>query len=248
MESKQVMLLTAENSEMKKNHIQMKKIKSYILLVIMAFVISCTSAGGNAVCSAKENVEVTLKAISSNKKAKTVKKNKKKKNARKKTANKKSSKKKANKKKTSRKKKSVKERYTIYSTPSHNSFKSYMSYRAVSSSSAQGKLQAKAKTDGDTGIRKVDGRYCVALGSYYCSKIGTKIDLVMENGSVVKCVLADQKANRDTDAKNQKTSDGSMAEFLVDMNKLSSRAKTMGDVSYAAKELKGSIAKVRVYS
>ncbi len=253
MESKQVMLLTAENSEMKKNHIQMKKIKSYILLIIMAFVISCTSAGGNAVCSAKENVEVTLKPISSNKKAKTVRKNKKKKNARKKTTNKKSSKKKTdkkktNKKKTSRKKKSVKERYTIYSTPSHNSFKSYMSYRAVSSSSAQGKLQAKAKTDGDTGIRKVDGRYCVALGSYYCSKIGTKIDLVMENGSVVKCVLADQKANRDTDAKNQKTSDGSIAEFLVDMNKLSSRAKTMGDVSYAAKELKGSIAKVRVYS
>ena len=241
MKSKQVTLLTTKNSEMKKNHNQMKKIKSYIILFIMAFVISCTSAEMNVVCSAKENVEVTLKPISSKKK--TTKKKK----ARKKTANKKSSKKKTNKKKVSRKKKSSNERYTVYSTPSHNSFKSYMSYRAVSSSSAQGKLQAKAKTDADTGIRKVDGRYCVALGSYYCSKIGTKIDLVMENGSVVKCVLADQKANRDTDAMNQKTSDGSMAEFLVDMNKLSSRAKTMGDVSYASKELKGSIAKVRVY-
>jgi hypothetical protein len=64
---------------------------------------------------------------------------------------------------------------------------------------------------------------------------------------VVKCILADQKANRDTDAKNQKTSDGSMAEFLVDMNKLPSKAKMMGDVSYTTSALKGSISKVRVY-
>ena len=63
----------------------------------------------------------------------------------------------------SRKKKSFRERYTVYGTPEKNSFKSYMSYRAVSSSSAQGKLQAKAKTDSKTGIRKVDGRYCVII-------------------------------------------------------------------------------------
>jgi hypothetical protein len=195
----------------------------------MALIFSCASVNMTAVsCSAKETKKVTAKLTSA------------KKSSRKKTSAKKT-------KKKSRKKKSQNERYTVYPTPSNNSFKSYMSYRAVSSSSAQGKLQAQAKTDSQTGIRKVDGRYCIALGSFYCSKIGTKIDLVMENGSIVKCILADQKANRDTDAKNQKTSDGSIAEFLVDMNQLPAKAKTMGDVSYAASELKGSISKVRVY-
>lgn len=196
--------------------------------------------------SKKAAVKKTSSKKSVSKKT-AVKKTSSKKSARKKAAAKKTSKKKVSSKKNARKKKSFKERYTVYGTPEKNSFKSYMSYKAVSRTSAQGKLQAKAKTDSKTGIRKVDGRYCVALGSYYCSKIGTKIDLVMANGSVVKCILADQKANRDTDAKNQKTSDGSIAEFLVDMDELPYKAKIMGNVSYALKELRGSISKVRVY-
>lgn len=239
MSSKQVMLLTSENldrKEPKKAYKKGSRVKAVFMTFVMAFLISCVSLDSTAVCSAKETVKV-----SSEKKSNSSKK------SRKKSASKKAKNTKKKSSKKARKKKSSKERYTVYGTPSHNSFKSYMSYRAVSSSSAQGKLQAQAKTDAKTGIRKVDGRYCVALGSYYCSKIGTKFDLVMSNGSVVKCILGDQKANRDTDAKNQKTSDGSIAEFLVDMNKLPSKVKTMGDVSYADKDLKGNIAKIRVY-
>ena len=239
MNSKQIMLLTAKNFEKREQRKEWKKgrkITTYLMVLIISLLFSCMSVDGSVACDAKEKTKVTKEVKDS------------KKNSRKKKAgSKKGSKKKSNNKKNSRKKKSFRERYTVYGTPEKNSFKSYMSYRAVSSSSAQGKLQAKAKTDSKTGIRKVDGRYCVALGSYYCSKIGTKIDLVMENGSIVKCILADQKANRDTDAKNQKTSDGSIAEFLVDMDELPSKVKTMGNVSYASKELKGEISKVRVY-
>lgn len=269
MSSKQVMLLTSENldrKEPKKIYKKGSRVKAVFMTLVMALLISCVSLDNTAVCNAKETVKVSSEKKSSKdtkkKNSKKTKKNSRKKASAKKNAKKvskksrkksaskkaKNTKKKSSKKgKAARKKKSSKERYTVYGTPSHNSFKSYMSYRAVSSSSAQGKLQAKAKTDAKTGIRKVDGRYCVALGSYYCSKIGTKFDLVMSNGSVVKCILGDQKANRDTDAKNQKTSDGSIAEFLVDMNKLPSKVKTMGDVSYADKDLKGNIAKIRVY-
>lgn len=262
MNSKQVILLTAENLEenrQRKGNKRGKKIKTWLVMLVMALLFSCMPVDGSMVfCSAKEKVKVTAQIKASKKKVakkKTSSKksiNKKvfkKKNTKsvKRNARKKVSAKKSKKKKNSRKKKSSKERYVVYGTPEKNSFKSYMSYKAVSSSSAQGKLQAKAKTDSKTGIRKVDGRYCVALGSYYCTKIGTKIDLVMENGSIVKCILADQKANRDTDAKNQKTSDGSIAEFLVDMDELPSKVKIMGNVSYACKELKGNISKVRVY-
>lgn len=274
MNSKQVMLLTPENFEANGQRKELKgsrkKIKAYFIMLVITLLFSYMPVDGSvAFCSAKEKVKVTATVKASKNNSKN-KKNASQKNKRKKAAAKKSTKKvtkkaakktvsvkkaslkktankKSNKKKNSRKKKSSRERYTVYGTPAKNSFKSYMSYRAVSSSSAQGKLQAKAKTDSKTGIRKVDGRYCVALGSYYCSKIGTKIDLVMANGSIVKCILADQKANRDTDAKNQKTSDGSIAEFLVDMDELPSKAKIMGNVSYAAKELKGNISKIRVY-
>lgn len=274
MNSKQIMLLTAKNFEKREQRKEWKKgrkITTYLMVLMISLLFSCMSVDGSVACDAKEKTKVTKevkdskknsrkkkagsKKVSKKKNARrkgsskksSKKKSNKKKNTRKKRANKKGSKKKSNNKKNSRKKKSFRERYTVYGTPEKNSFKSYMSYRAVSSSSAQGKLQAKAKTDSKTGIRKVDGRYCVALGSYYCSRIGTKIDLVMENGSIVKCILADQKANRDTDAKNQKTSDGSIAEFLVDMDELPSKVKTMGNVSYASKELKGEISKVRVY-
>lgn len=240
MNSKQVILLTSENVKIertKKKYKPGKKIKTgWMLLVMIVLLFGVSLDGVTVSCSAKEATKVSSET-------KTKKKHKKKKASRKKASGKKSSKK----TKKARKKKAFKERYTAYGTPSNNSFKSYMSYRAVSSSSAQGKLQAKAKTDAETGIRKVDGRYCVALGSYYCSRIGTKFDLVMSNGSIIKCILADQKANRDTDAKNQKTSDGSIAEFLVDMDKLPSKVKTMGDVSYANRKLKGNIAKIRVY-
>lgn len=230
MDRKQVMLLTSESCEMerpKKVYTKGSRVKRVFTILVMAFILSCISVESAAVCSAKQ----ATKTSSQKKKTKSAAK-KKNKNAKSKGA---------------RKKKSSNKRYKVYSTPSGNSFKSYMSYRALSSSSAQGKLQAKAKTDKSTGIRTVDGRYCVALGSYYCSKIGTKFDLVMSNGSIVKCILGDQKADRDTDAKNQKTSDGSIAEFLVDMDQLPSQVKTMGDVSYADKALKGNIAEIRVY-
>ena len=195
---------------------------------------------------ASKKTKVAKKSKAS-KKTKAVKKSK----TSKKTKITKTSKKSKTSKKTKTTKKSRKKKtankYVVYGTPSHNSFKSYMSYKAVSSSSAQGKLQARATTDKKTGIRKVDGRYCVALGSYYCKKIGTKFDLVMSNGSIVKCILADQKANSDTDSKNQKTPDGSIAEFLVDMNRIPHKAKIMGNMSYASKELRGNIDKIRIY-
>ena len=138
-------------------------------------------------------------------------------------------------------------KYVDMDTPSNNSFKSYMSYKCITNrSSKQYKFQQKCYT-GNYGIRMKDGRYCIAVGSYYTTKIGKKIDLVMENGAIIKCILADCKANAHTDSTNRQNPNGSIAEFIVDMNSLNRTAKRMGDVSYCSEKFKGEIKKIRVY-
>ena len=46
---------------------------------------------------------------------------------------------------------------------------------------------------GEIALAMSDGRYCIAVGTGYCSKIGTKINLVLEDGSIIKCILGDVK-------------------------------------------------------
>ena len=86
--------------------------------------------------------------------------------------------------------------YTIIDVPANSGFKSYMPYTAITSkNSNQYKLQHTEAYTGEHGIRQVDGRYCIALGSYFGKEIGTYYDLVLENGTVIPCILADRKAD-----------------------------------------------------
>lgn len=134
------------------------------------------------------------------------------------------------------------------SVPKTSGLKSYMPYKAITSTgSPQYKLQQQAYT-GTHGIRQVDGRYCVALGSFYTSKIGQKFDLVLENGTVIPCILADQKADKDTDGNNQITShNGCMSEFVVDSQALDRNAKRMGDISYCEQTWKSPVKQIILY-
>lgn len=115
-------------------------------------------------------------------------------------------------------------------------FKSYMAYTAVTSkNSAQYKLlnSESAYTDPKTGLRMVDGRYCIAVGTGYCSKIGTKIDLVLENGNIIKCILGDVKADCHTDKTNRfHQVDGSVAEFIVDNSIYQNKCDRSGTVNW----------------
>lgn len=136
---------------------------------------------------------------------------------------------------------------SVYYAP-YNRIKSYMPYTAITSrSSAQWKLQQVAYT-GFHGIRQVNGRYCIAVGSAYTSKIGQYIDLVLENGAVIHCILADQKADKDTNVENTITEhDGSLVEFIVESGKLSNTVRKMGDISYAQDNWNSMITQVIVY-
>ena len=134
--------------------------------------------------------------------------------------------------------------YTSYLTP-NNIIKSYMDYGCIKTWK-QYDLQKIAYT-GNYGIRQVNGRYCVAVGSAFTTEIGTYIDLVLENGEIIPCILADCKDDEDTDINNIITHDGSLAEFVVDTDFLSKTVKYTGDISTATENWESKIIEVRVY-
>lgn len=142
--------------------------------------------------------------------------------------------------------------YKEYEAPKTSGFKSYMGYKRGSSiifhkKSRQYKLQTVAETS-EEGVRTVNGRYCVALGSYYTNRIGQYFDLVLENGTVIECILADAKADCHTDSSNRITvANGCMSEFVVDLSVLPKNAKIRGNVSYCKEEWNSPVKYVRVY-
>lgn len=140
--------------------------------------------------------------------------------------------------------------YTLYDVPTTSGFKSYMDYRSITSTdSRQYKLQNRYAETGEYGIRMVDGRYCVAIGSHFTSDIGQYFDLILENGTVIPCVMSDQKADKHTDSNNIVTMhNGCMSEFIVDTNSLSDSAKNRGNISYCNDSWNSKVVQVRVYN
>ena len=129
----------------------------------------------------------------------------------------------------------------------YNRIKSYMSYKNITSrSSDQYKLQQMAYT-GTYGIRQINGRFCVAVGSAYTTQIGQYIDLVLEDGTIIPCILGDCKADEHTDSRNILTSDGSLAEFVVDVPSLSKTVRYTGDISTACDDWESMITRIIIY-
>ena len=142
--------------------------------------------------------------------------------------------------------------YIEYGTPSNNSFKSYMSLNTITdTSSPQYALKLASETDMNTGIQVINGRYLIAVGSGYCTQIGTYIDVVMENGSVVPCIMGDMKADEHTDSTNKQNKNGSIIEFIVNPNYLPDVVVNpnygTGNISDCDERLIGEIEYIRVY-
>lgn len=140
----------------------------------------------------------------------------------------------------------------------HN-FKPYTRYTAYNlKSSQQYKLQKVAWTETRTGIRIVTDpngvdRYCVALGTAWAGgqpkHIGRCLDVYMENGAVLHCVLADVKRQEDTvDGANlYGKTNNDVLEFIVDGQKISPAVKTTGNVSNAGPEFEGAVRNMVVF-
>lgn len=118
----------------------------------------------------------------------------------------------------------------------HNVAKKWESYTAITNQSTinyQLTHSANTTTD-ELGFRKYDGRYLIAVGSGVCAQTGTYIDVKLKNGKVIPCIMGDGKADIHTDKNNIYTNVNSTyccSEFIVDRNKLDSKAKKTGNVS-----------------
>lgn len=127
--------------------------------------------------------------------------------------------------------------------------KTWMSYTTITSKNTrQYKMQHSIAYTGKYGIRMVDDRYCVALGSHFGCEIGQYFDLVLANGTVISCVMGDVKKDINTDAANIITVDSNcLSEFIVDRPLLKYEAVRDGDVSSCCEEWKSHVVKIRVY-
>ena len=117
-----------------------------------------------------------------------------------------------------------------YSIPEYSGFKSYMTYKLFHKKSDQYNLQQLAETD-EYGFRRLGEYYIVAMGNYFDAQIGQRVDLVLDNGEVIKCVIGDEKAEKDTDSTNMFSKNNCLSEFLVDTKHLETTVKSRGDVS-----------------
>ena len=124
------------------------------------------------------------------------------------------------------------------------SFKSYESYKSITNtSSPQYALQQEAYT-GDYGIRMVDGRYCVAMGSYWATEIGTKMDVTLETGEVIPVILGDNKQDIHTDSTHKYGSTNhDVLEFIVDMSEIPTEVSNCGSFNCI---FEGKVSKVEI--
>ena len=144
--------------------------------------------------------------------------------------------------------------YTSLGVPNINSsFKTWMSYKAVTDkTSPQYKLiNTYGRVDNEGFMRYSSEKelgidqdyYMIALGSYYGTTIGTKYRITLVTGEVFYGVLADCKADRDTNKTNQYAGNNDVVEFIVDTKKLNSKVRYHGNANVYA-PLRGSVAKI----
>lgn len=111
-------------------------------------------------------------------------------------------------------------------------FKTYMDYRKIKDkTSKQWNLQQLATTN-EKGFRIFNGRYLVAVGTYYATEVGKELKITLDNGFVFYAMVGDIKMDIHTDANNQYIPiNGNIVEFIVDTNKLDPKTKKLGDIS-----------------
>ena len=128
-------------------------------------------------------------------------------------------------------------------------FKSFMQYTSIKDkSSPQYRLQNEFAYTGNYGIRQVNGRYCIAIGTAFEADVGTYIDLFLENGTIIPCIVADIKSDKDTFDDNITTiQNGCVSEFVVEIDSLYSITKEKGDISYCCEEWNSPVKTIRIY-
>ena len=150
--------------------------------------------------------------------------------------------------------------FVMYDVPKTRGFKSYTPYKKKGSdeenifnkNSRQYALQCMAYT-GTYGIRQYEGKFCVAIGTAFGASVGTYIDLILENGTVIPSIVSDIKADKHTQANNMVTAhNGCVAEFIVDKYSLpykvwNTDGTGTGNISHCCKQWNSPVVSIIVY-
>lgn len=131
----------------------------------------------------------------------------------------------------------------------NNSFKSYMSYKKITNkSSSQYKfIHSGEITYCEDGLlRDSNGYIAVAIGDYYSSYIGERFIVTFDSGNKAYLIKCDEKAIDDTVGGANQNTDGSMIEFIIDIDKAKlSYNKAIEDGNFnSIEEFKGNIVKI----
>ena len=126
-------------------------------------------------------------------------------------------------------------------TATSGSFKSFMDYRMITDkTSNQYELQKQAITSKD-GFRMLDGRFMVAMGTYYAEEVGKMFVITLDSGRTFEVVVGDIKQDRHTDEKHQYgLVCNDIIEFIVDTDQISKFSMKMGSMM----EFEGAIIKI----
>ena len=126
-------------------------------------------------------------------------------------------------------------------------FKSYTRYTAITrKTSLQYKLQKEYAYTGQYGIRQVNGRFCIAVGTGVTDKMGQYVDVVLENGTIIHCIVCDQKADQHTKEDRITTAHNKcVCEFYLDT--VLPEIKECGDVSKACEAWQSPVCEFRVF-
>ena len=120
--------------------------------------------------------------------------------------------------------------YTDIYVQKTNGFKSYMNYKALTKTdSPQYLLQELCATDAD-GFRRCADRYVIAVGHGVGGQVGDCVDLILQNGQIIYCVIGDYKSKQFTDSANLTGYNGCCSEFIVETEKLRRDIKYRGNV------------------
>ena len=128
--------------------------------------------------------------------------------------------------------------------PVSGEFKTYMDYRTITdTTSKQYKLQQLASTN-EIGIREINGRLMVAMGTYYVEKVGKKFDITLSTGEVIPVIVGDIKSDLHTDPTNRYIQhNGNIIEFIVNEDILDRKIKLTGSLNHG--KLKGQVTKIQ---
>ena len=135
---------------------------------------------------------------------------------------------------------------SIHEIPDYPGKKTFMSDSVFGKTTQQYKLQCTAVAD-ENGLKVVDGRYCIAIGSRFQTIIGQYVDLYLLNGTVIPCIVGDLKSDKHTDSTHTFSPNKCCSEFIVDMSNLEKNVKKRGDVSFINEAWQSPVKYIVVY-